>query len=101
MNYQGLSNKSPAAHNAAALNTELEWFFRVLDTRIKLQFGHDCEYSDVFDLQPPDLEPERSMYGSFVRHYELNIAERLIFLIALVPHVRPQLLDVFSYFRRQ
>jgi hypothetical protein len=95
MNDKGLSSKSPVEHNAAALNTELEWFFRVLDTRIKLQFGHDCEYSDVFDLQPPDLEPERSMYGSFVRHYELNFAERLIFLIALVPHVRPQLLDVF------
>ena len=95
MNYKDLSKENIVEQNADALNAGLEWFFRVLDTRIKLQFGHDCEYADVVDIQPPDLEPDRSMYGSFIQHYELNSAERLIFLIALVPHVRPQLLDVF------
>ncbi len=95
MLYKDFSTENVIEQNAVALNAELEWFFRVLDTRIKLQFGHDCEYADVFDVQPPDLEPDRSKYGSFIKHYDLNFAERLIFLIALVPYVRPQLLDVF------
>jgi len=95
MHYKDVPKENIVEQNAVALNTELEWFFRVLDTRIKLQFGHDCDYADVIDVQPPDLKPDGSMYGSFIHHYELNYAERLIFLIALVPHVRPQLLDVF------
>jgi hypothetical protein len=95
MRFKELSKESVLEENAGALNQELAWFFRVLDTRIKLQFGHDCEYADIVEVPPPELASDGSMYGSFVHHYTLNFSERLIFLTALVPHVRPQLLDVF------
>lgn len=95
MSFEHISKESAVEENAGALNQELAWFFRVLDTRIKLQFGHDCEYADIADVQPPKLASDGSMYGSFVHHYGLSFPERLVFLTALVPHVRPQLLDVF------
>jgi len=82
-------------NNAAVLEKELEWFYTILDTRIKLNFGHECEHEDIFEIIPPELDPEESVYGNLINHYDMTIAERIIFVLSLVPHVRPQLLDVF------
>lgn len=81
--------------NARILEAELDWFFKVLDTRIKLQFGHECAYADIFEVEPPKLNGDESLYGHFVSHYNLSFAERVIFVLSLIPHIRPQMLDVF------
>lgn len=85
---------NPFTQNAAALNAELDWLLQVLDTRIKLHFGEACDYQDIFDLPPPQLQENDSNFSRVVHHYELNAAERLVFVLALTPQVRPQLLDV-------
>ena len=85
----------PIAANARDLEAELEWLGRVLDARFKLYFGEPAEVQSVFDIPPPDLTGSDSPYAGFLRHYELAFAERLAVVLALVPHVRPQLLDVF------
>jgi AAA+ superfamily predicted ATPase len=81
--------------NALDLEQELTWFARVLDTRFKLYFKQECEPHDVFEITPPDLSASDSEYARFVRHYQLSFAERLAIVLGLVPHIRPQLLDVF------
>lgn len=78
--------------NASDLEGELEWFTEVLETRIKSYFG--AENRSVFDIPPPDLSDSDSYYAQFVHHYSLSIAERLLILLVLIPHLRPQLLDV-------
>lgn len=88
-------NQDTLTNNAAILDTELEWFFKVLDTRIKLQFGHDCEYADIFEVEPTTYDDQTSLYGQFIDHYNLSFAERVTFVLSLVPHIRPQMLDVF------
>ena len=82
-------------NNATALEKELAWFEKVLDTRVKLQVGEKCDYSDVLDIEPPELDPNGSMYGNFAAHYGMGFAERLAFVLALIPHVRPRMLDIF------
>ena len=84
-----------AEKNASALDAELEWFNKVLDTRIRLQFGHECPYSDVSEVTPPLLDKDESMYGRLLHHYDFSFAERVVFVLGLIPHVRPQMLDVF------
>ena len=81
--------------NARDLELELGWFTRVLDTRLKLYFEQEVEYSDIFEVEPPELGESESAYARFVSHYELAYAERLALVLSLVPHIRPQLLDVF------
>ena len=44
---------------------------------------------------PPDLSGSDSPYARFLRHYGFSFAERMALVLALVPHLRPQLLDVF------
>src|SRR5579863_9286161 len=81
--------------NARDLELELDWFARVLDTRFKLYFNEQAEYCSVFEIDPPVLQDSDSDYARFLRHYELTFAERFAVVLGLVPHLRPQLLDIF------
>ncbi len=81
--------------NARDLDLELDWFARVLDTRFKLYFGESCDYSDIADVEPPDLGESPSDYASFLRYYQPAFPERLAVVLSLVPQIRPQLLDIF------
>jgi ATPase family associated with various cellular activities (AAA) len=83
--------------NARDLEAELEWFAQVLDARLKAYFGTaapDGEHRSVPDLPPPDLDGSPSCWATFVREHQVAPAARLVILLALIPHVRPQLLDV-------
>lgn len=82
--------------NACDLEAELRWFASVVDTRMKLYFGLDCEYETVTAIPPPVLSG--SPYANFVAG--LGFAERLALVLALAPYIRPHLLDVF-YTRNQ
>ena len=81
--------------NAATLYNELQWLGRVIDTRMQLYWNRPGEYKSIFDVQPPDLSGDTSMYAQVVKHYRVNFEERVILLLSLAPHVQPHLLDVF------
>lgn len=82
------------AANARALERELAWFEQVLQARISLHFGQPCAHASVAEITPPDLAADSSDYAQLLRECRLNTDERLVLLLALVPHVRPQLLDL-------
>jgi AAA+ superfamily predicted ATPase len=77
------------------LQRELAWFAEVLDTRMKLYFGQDCIYRSIWEPEPPEYGQEDSYYTRFIARYRCTPAERLVLMLALAPHVRPQLLDLF------
>jgi hypothetical protein len=78
--------------NARDLDRELDWFARVLDVRLKSYFGGDGADATFRLPDVPELGPSR--YAGFVRQHRLSAGERLVLVLALIPHVRPQLLDV-------
>ncbi|MGX2040185.1 ATP-binding protein [Methylocaldum sp. MU1018] len=80
--------------NARDLSRELDWFAEVLDARLKQYFGTGDAVDTIFAIDPPDLGDSASGYARFVRRHELGFPERLVLLLALIPHIRPQLLDV-------
>jgi hypothetical protein len=84
--------------NARDLEAELDWLAQVLDARLKAYFGTgEPGAARVPDLPPPALESldgSPSPYATFLREHRVSPPERLIILLALIPHVRPQLLDV-------
>ncbi|MEM7370293.1 MAG: ATP-binding protein [Bacteroidota bacterium] len=86
---------SPLHHNVQDLEQELHWFTRVLDTRFKLFFGQETEHDSVFEIFPPDLRHSSSQYAQIVEHYQFSYPERCLLILALVPHIRPRLLDIF------
>lgn len=83
------------ARTAAVLAAEFDWFHAVLETRIRLHFGHECDRGDVREIEPPVVDPGSTAYGRFLAHYGLNFEERATLVLALVSNLRPQMLDVF------
>lgn len=79
--------------NAAVLDRELAWFEQVMSTRIALHFGQPSPQGSIDEIAPPPLGDDDSPYVELVRRHALQPRERLLLLLALVPHVRPQLLD--------
>lgn len=85
------------SENAQDLEEELNWFAQVLDTRLKLYFKTETNEDTVvsiFDITPPNLSHSNSYYAQLLRQHRFSCSERLAILLAIIPHIRPQLLDV-------
>jgi len=80
--------------NAATITTELDWFERVLETRIALHFGQAATVADIHEITPPDRTDDASEYAAVVQEHAMGFDERLLLMLALAPHVRPQVLDL-------
>jgi len=80
------------------LERELDWFTRVVDLRFRDYFpraGDPVESCTLADLPPPDLTGSTTPWATFVGAQQPSLLERLALVLAMVPHLRPQLLDVF------
>ena len=85
----------PLTTNARDLEQELAWVADVIEARLTTYFRGD-------DRAPRPRGPSlpgvpslgNSLYADFVREHGFDARERLLLALALVPYVRPQLLDV-------
>jgi len=82
--------------NARDLEAELGWFAKVLD----LRFNQYFELSEAKEVPaipplPPEFKQPSSSYARFIETIGLTFDERLALVLALVPHLRPRLFDVF------
>lgn len=82
-------------YNAADLEKELKWFGEVVKARMDLHRGKEKPLFSLESLTPPVFKENGSKYADFIRYYALNSNERLLLTLAMVPHLRPALLDVF------
>ena len=81
--------------NAISLKKDIYWFREILNTRFNLYFNKNSKYKDIFEIKVNDLTNDNSVYARFIKHYNFNFAERLTLVLALIPHLEPQLLDLF------
>jgi hypothetical protein len=112
---------APLLANARDLEGELLWLVRTIDRRFESYFGPGAEAgpeaadgaaasgasepgigsggaataADGMIPPPPDLGGADSSYARFVTGQGLPPIERLALVLALTPHLRPHLLDVF------
>lgn len=88
-----VSNK--IKQNAGDIHAELEWFRKILKTRSRLNAREESEYSDVYEINPPVFNGSDSAYAGFIKKHELGYEERFMLILAMVPHIKPELLDLF------
>lgn len=81
--------ESPLTRNSKALALEFGWLDKIIETRLRLNSGAESQCRDIFHLSPPKLARDSSMFGYFVNHYDMGPAERVVFAIGLLPHVKP------------
>ncbi|HEX7983870.1 MAG TPA: ATP-binding protein [Duganella sp.] len=84
-----------AAHaNAASLEREIAWFTRLLNQRIDSYFAGEDAVVDQTAPTPPDVRDDPSLYAQTVRECGMSPEERIVLLLALLPSLRPQTLDL-------
>jgi len=82
-------------NSIAVLQEEMDWLQRVIDQAIctyLMQEGHENSW---LDIPVPDLLEKDCHYAVAVSNWDLGIYERLGLVLALAPHVRPEVLDIF------
>jgi AAA+ superfamily predicted ATPase len=81
---------------ADCMEREVAWFTQVCDARFEAYFKADQGGADLASrCPPPDLSREDCPYAHLVREYSMGFAERLVLMLAFMPHLRPQVLDMF------
>ena len=79
------------APNIAFVEKQVEWLANVIDTRLKLYFGHDASYASVEDV----ADEENEWYGNFFQKQSLSFADKVLLWLSMAPVLKPQLLDFF------
>ncbi len=80
--------------NEKTLESELEWFSAVLNARLKIYLKHDTDIQSIYEIHPPDLSSSDCNYAELVKLHGFDFEERIVLILALVPHLRPELLDI-------
>ena len=80
--------------NAQVLTDELSWLSLVIQTRLELHFQQDTGYQSIDELLAPDINNKEGTYAAFIHKHRLNFEERLVLILALVPHIKPEALDI-------
>lgn len=81
--------------NAATLEKEIAWFRAVLAARCDIYFCREGAMDDIRKLSPPDIAAEQSEYARLVQECGMGFDERLVIILALLPHIQPHVLDTF------
>ncbi|PIG31035.1 ATPase family protein associated with various cellular activities (AAA) [Janthinobacterium sp. 35] len=76
---------------AKALEAELAW----LDAVIAASMAQYFQRADASRMPEPPTLPAHAPYALALRKWGLSAEERLVLILALAPHVRPQALDSF------
>lgn len=72
------------------MTAHIDWFNLMLTTAIQLYFQQGCEYSSIEEIVPPDDGWLEEMTGQ----QDISFNDRVIIMLALMPHTCPQALDI-------
>ncbi|WP_244940213.1 ATP-binding protein [Herbaspirillum seropedicae] len=87
-------SRAALAANARSLEREIAWFGKVMETRFHAYFMHEGGPHDIRAHAPPDIADDPSLFAAALREHALGFDARLVLILALLPHVRPQALDL-------
>lgn len=73
------------------MTAHIDWFNQILTTAIQLYFQQECEYTSLEEIIPPN----DSWLESVTKQQEITFNERVVIILALMPHICPQALDIF------
>ncbi len=80
--------------NAKIIEQELDWFQRLIMLRGKITFEQSLPEEEILNLQLPSIENLESPYSNLIKKHSMSMEERLVLILALIPHVKPSLLDL-------
>ena len=79
--------------NAAFLTAETQWLSAVMARRLERHFSDEDEGDILAALPPADIADHAGPYREFLERHGCSPPERLVLILALLPHIAPELLD--------
>lgn len=73
------------------MNDYIVWFNQVLTVAIQHYFQQESEYASLEQISPPANRWMEQVTGM----QKITFQERIVMMLALMPHVCPQILDIF------
>lgn len=73
------------------MTAHIDWFNRILTVAIQLYFRQGCEYTSIEKVTPP----ADGWLEDMTSRQEITFGERAAIMLALMPHICPQALDIF------
>lgn len=74
------------------MNELILWFHHILDTAVRLYFRQECSYNTVREVLPP---PGAGIWKTLLPpDIKPAFDEQVTLMLALVPHLAPQMLDI-------
>ncbi|WP_026956143.1 ATP-binding protein [Algoriphagus vanfongensis] len=86
---------SKAHDNAQFVQLEMDWLQQILKARSAINAKPDTANQDLLHIPPPELDNLESPYSDLIKKHHLGPEDRFLLILAAVPHIRPQLLDMF------
>jgi hypothetical protein len=83
----------PYKTNAAHLEKELAWLADIIRERYAMHKAGNSKKPDIEKIKVQGLRDDQSLYKRVVTEFKLLAAERIVLLLALIPHIRPFFLD--------
>jgi hypothetical protein len=82
-------------HNASTIQQELDWLQSILKARSAMNANLGNQVRDVLEIPSPEFNEPLGAYAHFAKNLALTDAERFLLILAAVPHIKPQMLDMF------
>ncbi|WP_425636489.1 ATP-binding protein [Algoriphagus yeomjeoni] len=82
-------------NNAEVVQAELDWLQTLLKARSAMNANSGSSIRDVLEIPAPTFEKESGSYARLIQRINLSAEERFLLILAAVPHIKPQMLDMF------
>ena len=73
------------------MTTTISYFQLLLHTAVSQYFGQESEYASIYEIP----QPESKWLGSMFDGQPVTFEEQTVLLLALMPHICPEALDLF------
>jgi len=83
------------SNNATVVQAELDWLQNILKARSTMNANSGNSIRDVLEISAPSLLEQAGSYARFIQKLALTAEERFLLVLSVVPHIKPQMLDMF------
>ncbi|EDP97184.1 ATP-binding protein [Kordia algicida OT-1] len=78
-----------------SLFQEIDWLQNVINQVISSYLQHEGAETHWTEIEMPDLSEIDTPFANTVNQWNLNTLERMALALAIAPHIRPEVLDIF------
>ncbi len=75
------------------MDTYISWFKRILEVALQLFFQQESSVVAIGEIEMPETEE----LANLVQAESISFDEAVVLMLALMPHISPQTLDIFFF----